>query len=99
MDPKLLGFLYDLLKELDYQGEVHIISGYRSPETNERLRKRSSSIAKHSLHMQGKALDFRLPGIDTRMLRDKALSMRRGGVGYYNKLDFIHIDTGRVRVW
>jgi len=99
MDPKLLGFLYDLLKELDYQGEVHIISGYRSPETNERLRKRSSGIAKHSLHMQGKALDFRLPGIDTRLLRDKALSMRRGGVGYYKKLDFIHIDTGRVRFW
>ena len=99
MDPKLLGFLYDLLKELDYQGEVHIISGYRSPETNERLRKRSSSIAKHSLHMQGKALDFRLPGIDPRMLRDKARAMKRGGVGYYNKLDFIHIDTGRVRVW
>ena len=86
MDPKLLGFLYDLLKELDYQGEVHIISGYRSPETNERLRKRSSSIAKHSLHMQGKALDFQLPGIDTRMLRDKALSMRRGGVGISAKL-------------
>ena len=99
MDPKLLDFLYGLLKELDYQGEVHIISGYRSPETNERLRKQSAGIAKHSLHMQGKALDFRLPGIDTRMLRDKALSMRRGGVGYYKKLDFIHIDTGRVRFW
>ena len=99
MDPKLLDFLYELLKELDYQGEIHIISGYRSPETNESLRNQSSGIAKHSLHMQGKALDFRLPGVDTKTLRDKAHAMKRGGVGYYNKLDFIHIDTGRVRVW
>ena len=99
IDPALLDYLYDLLTKVDYHGEVHIISGYRSPETNKNLRKKSSGVAAGSLHMQGKALDFRLPGIDTKVLRDTALTMKRGGVGYYKKLDFIQIDTGRVRFW
>ena len=99
IDPALLDYLYDLLTKIDYHGEVHIISGYRSPETNKNLRKKSSGVAAGSLHMQGKALDFRLPGIDTKFLRDTALTMKRGGVGYYKKLDFIQIDTGRVRFW
>jgi uncharacterized protein YcbK (DUF882 family) len=99
IDPALLDFLYDLLTKLGYRGQVHIISGYRSPETNKKLRKKSSGVAAGSLHMQGKALDFRLPGVDTKVLRDTALSMKRGGVGYYKKLDFIQIDTGRVRFW
>ena len=99
IDPALLDFLYDLLTKLEYHGQVHIISGYRSPETNKKLRKKSSGVAAGSLHMQGKALDFRLPGVDTKDLRDTALSMKRGGVGYYKKLDFIQIDTGRVRFW
>jgi uncharacterized protein YcbK (DUF882 family) len=98
-DVKLLDFLYDLLTEVDNHGEVHIICGYRSPKTNEALRKKSSGVAEGSLHMQGKALDFRLPGTDTRVLRDTALKMKRGGVGYYKKSDFIQIDTGRVRFW
>ena len=98
-DPALLDYLYDLLTMVDYHGEVHIISGYRSPETNQKLRKNSSGVAAGSLHMQGKALDFRLPGVDTKRLRDKALAMKRGGVGYYKKLDFIQIDTGRLRFW
>ena len=99
IDPTLLDYLYDLLLKVDFHGEVHIISGYRSPETNKKLRKKSSGVAAGSLHMQGKALDFRLPGVDTQFLRDTALDMKRGGVGYYKKLDFIQIDTGRVRCW
>ncbi len=99
MDPKLMDYLYDLLTEVGNHAEVHIISGYRSPKTNNKLRKKSNGVAKGSLHMQGKALDFRLPGTDTAVLRDKALAMKRGGVGYYRKSDFIQIDTGRVRHW
>jgi len=99
IDPALLDYLYDLLAKVAYHGDVHIISGYRSPETNNKLRKNSSGVAAGSLHMQGKALDFRLPGINTKVLRDTALGMKRGGVGYYKKLDFIQIDTGRVRLW
>ena len=99
MDPYLMDFLYDLLTEVDNHNEVHIISGYRSPATNKKLRQISRGVASKSLHMQGKALDFRLPGTDTAVLRDKARTMKRGGVGYYRKLDFIQIDTGRVRYW
>ena len=99
IDPELMDFLYDLLSEVDNHGEVHIISGYRSTETNKKLRGRSKGVAAGSLHMQGKALDFRLPGTDTAILRDKARAMKRGGVGYYRKSDFVQIDTGRVRIW
>jgi uncharacterized protein YcbK (DUF882 family) len=99
IDPKLMDFLYDLLTEVDNHGEVHIISGYRSPTTNNKLRQKSTGEASKSQHMQGKALDFRLPGTDTTVLRDKARAMKRGGVGYYRKLDFVQIDTGRVRQW
>jgi uncharacterized protein YcbK (DUF882 family) len=99
IDPALLDFLYDLLTELDYDGEVHIISGYRSPKTNQKLREKSSGVAKGSMHMHGKALDFRLPGVDTATIRKTALAMKQGGVGYYKKLDFVQIDTGRVRSW
>ena len=99
IDPKLMDFLYDLQTEVGNHGEVHIISGYRSPTTNKKLRQKSKGVAKGSLHMQGKALDFRLPGTDTVKLRDAARKMKRGGVGYYKKSDFIQIDTGRVRNW
>ena len=99
IDPRLMDFLYDLLTEVDNHGEVHIISGYRSPKTNKKLRGRSKGVAAGSLHMKGKALDFRLPGTDTAVLRDTARAMKRGGVGYYRKLDFVQIDTGRVRYW
>ena len=99
IDPELMDFLYDLLTAVDNHGEVHIISGYRSPKTNKKLRGRSKGVAAGSLHMQGKALDFRLPGTDTAVLRDKARAMKRGGVGYYRKSDFVQIDTGRVRIW
>ena len=99
MDPRLMDFLYDLLTEVDNHGEVHIISGYRSPKTNAELCKKSNGVARRSRHIQGQALDFRLPGTDTAVLRDTARKMKRGGVGYYKKSDFIQIDTGRVRNW
>jgi uncharacterized protein YcbK (DUF882 family) len=99
IDPKLMDYLYDLLTEVNNHGEVHIISGYRSPATNKMLRRKSKGVAAKSLHLQGKALDFRLPGTDTAVLRDKARAMRRGGVGYYRKSNFIQIDTGPVRSW
>jgi len=99
IDPRLMDFLYDLLTKVNNHGEVHIISGYRSPKTNAKLRQKSKGVAGGSLHMQGKALDFRLPGTDTAVLRDTARKMKRGGVGYYKKSDFIQIDTGRVRNW
>jgi uncharacterized protein YcbK (DUF882 family) len=99
IDPKLMDYLYDLLTEVDNHGEVHIISGYRSPATNKKLRQGSKGVASRSQHMQGKALDFRLPGTDTAVLRNKARAMQRGGVGYYRKLNFVQIDTGRVRHW
>ena len=99
MDPKLLDLLYRLQTSVDRKGEYHVISGYRSPKTNEMLAKRSSGVAKRSYHTQGKAIDVRLPGFDTHQLRSAALSLKAGGVGYYAKSDFVHLDVGRVRSW
>lgn len=79
--------------------EVHVISGYRSPATNEKLRRRSAGVARSSLHMRGMAIDLRIPGTSTSVLRDTALGLARGGVGYYGAADFVHLDTGRVRRW
>ena len=99
MDPKLLDLLYVLQQTTGISGAFHIISGYRSPQTNRKLRTKSGGVAKRSLHMQGKAIDIRLPGCELKQLRDAALSLKAGGVGYYAKSDFIHVDTGRVRRW
>ena len=99
MDPKLLDLLYLLQQSVAVKGAFHIISGYRSPATNKKLSAKSSAVAKKSLHMQGKAIDIRLPGCELKQLRDAALALQAGGVGYYPKSDFIHIDTGRVRRW
>ena len=99
-DPALFDILTDLAREVGRTGaEFQVISGYRSPETNEMLGATRSGIAKHSLHMQARAIDIRLPGTPTARLRDAAIGMRRGGVGYYKALDFIHVDTGAVRRW
>jgi uncharacterized protein YcbK (DUF882 family) len=80
-------------------GTFEVISGYRSPRTNALLHERSSGVAAHSMHLQGRALDLRMPGVPTMQLRDIALALRRGGVGYYATSDFVHVDTGRVRTW
>jgi uncharacterized protein YcbK (DUF882 family) len=99
IDPRLLDQVCLLQHTLGRQGSFHIISGYRSPETNARLRRQGTGVAKHSLHMQGRAIDLRLPGVELKHLRQVALAMRAGGVGYYPKSNFIHLDTGRRRFW
>ena len=76
-----------------------MISGYRSPLTNASLRNGSSGVAKKSMHMEGKAIDFRLDGVKLSTVRDAALSLKAGGVGYYPRSNFVHIDTGAVRSW
>jgi uncharacterized protein YcbK (DUF882 family) len=101
-DPRLFDLLYDLTASLhDPGGEIDVICGYRTPWSNEFLRTRSAQtgVAVHSLHMQAEAIDIRLPGIATSALRDAALSLQRGGVGYYRDSNFVHVDVGRVRRW
>jgi len=99
MDPNLIDLIYDLREALGSKGTYEIISAYRSPKTNEMLRSRSSGIAKNSQHLLGKAVDVRLTDIELTKFRDTAISMQRGGVGYYASSNFVHIDTGRVRRW
>jgi len=76
-----------------------VICGYRTPWSNEFLRTHTVGVAGHSLHMEAEAIDIRLPGLKTSAFRDAALALHRGGVGYYAKSDFIHVDVGRVRRW
>ena len=99
IDPGVLDILFAVRSRTGRDDPFHVISGYRSPRTNAYLRSRSSGVAKHSLHMEGRAIDIRLPGFPTRRLRDIGLAMRCGGVGYYPASDFVHLDTGRVRAW
>ena len=99
IDPRLLDQLHQLRGLVDALAPYQIISGYRSPLTNARLHANSSGVATRSLHMDGRAIDIRVRGVALPRLRDAALGMRAGGVGYYEASDFIHIDTGRVRRW
>ena len=99
MDHRLLDQLYALQDKVGGQGKFEIISGYRSPKTNAMLQGSSSGVAKKSLHMQGRAADIRLPGVELKHLRLAALDLKDGGVGYYPKSNFIHVDTGRPRFW
>ncbi|MES9971726.1 MAG: DUF882 domain-containing protein [Candidatus Thiodiazotropha sp.] len=99
MDRALLEMLYQLKRATGIDGEFEIISAYRSPKTNTMLRNKSGGVAKRSLHMQGRAIDIRLCGCDLKALRDSAVAMQAGGVGYYPKSNFIHVDTGRFRYW
>jgi uncharacterized protein YcbK (DUF882 family) len=99
-DPRLFDLLSDLTAAAGYPGsEIHIICGYRAPKSNEFLRSHTTGVAKNSLHMQAEAIDIRLPGVKTLRVRNIALAMGRGGVGYYPNSDFIHVDMGRVRRW
>jgi uncharacterized protein YcbK (DUF882 family) len=95
----LLNLLHSISMTLERPTPIHIISGYRSPETNAELRKKSKSVVKNSLHMKGKAADIRIPGTDTRWLRNVCMKLKSGGVGYYRKSDFVHVDIGHVRYW
>jgi uncharacterized protein YcbK (DUF882 family) len=97
--PDLLDLLHALSEQLESSGPFHVISGYRSPNTNARLAAHSGGVARRSLHMAGQAIDIRLPGRALPALRDAALALRRGGVGYYAASDFVHVDVGRVRRW
>jgi uncharacterized protein YcbK (DUF882 family) len=99
IDPRLLDLLHGLSLKTRPDAPFHVISGYRSPSTNKSLRKKSSGVAKKSMHMLGKAIDIRIPGYGTKKLHIKAKQMKAGGVGYYPKSDFVHVDTGRVRYW
>lgn len=99
MDHNLYDLLYTLQQQVEKPGTFQVISGYRSPTSNAKLRSGSKGVAKRSLHMRGKAIDIRLPGVELKHLRQAALNMRAGGVGYYPKSNFIHVDTGRPRFW
>ena len=98
IDPELFDILWDLRRTTG-GGTYEVISAYRCPATNEQLRDGSGGVAKNSLHMQGRAIDVRLTEVPTVDLRDAALKLKRGGVGYYEQSDFVHVDTGRVRRW
>lgn len=100
IDPRLLDVLHKLREHTAAgRGTYEIVSAFRSPRTNEMLRQRSSGVAKRSMHVEGRALDVRLTGVRTARLRDTALGLGAGGVGFYRRSDFVHVDTGRVRRW
>ena len=99
-DPRVFDLLNDLTTSLGRsRSEINVICGYRTPWSNEFLRRRSSAVAEHSLHMEAEAIDIRVPGVSTSTLRNAALALHRGGVGYYPVSAFVHVDVGRVRHW
>lgn len=99
IDPKLFDLLFALGKKVGSQETFQIISGYRSPETNRQLRQASTGVAKKSFHLAGQAADIRLPGCKLSQLRRAALNLGSGGVGYYPRSNFVHVDTGPRRSW
>jgi uncharacterized protein YcbK (DUF882 family) len=99
IDPKLLDYLVDVAGHLGRPPSFSVISGYRSPQTNEHLHEVSSGVAQHSLHMQGRAIDVRMTGVDCDVLAAGARELMRGGVGYYRVSSFVHMDTGACRTW
>jgi len=101
IDPNLLDLLFVISKKMEISARhpFHIVSGYRSPETNALLRGKSRRVAKNSYHVKGQALDFRVPRIQLSQLRKAALSLRAGGVGYYPRSQFLHLDVGDFRYW
>jgi uncharacterized protein YcbK (DUF882 family) len=99
IDPNLLNILYKLQETLQVYRPFNIISGYRSPLSNGELHNHSNGVAKNSLHMQGKAVDISIEGVNTFDIRNAAISLQQGGVGYYPSSDFVHVDTGLVRYW
>jgi uncharacterized protein YcbK (DUF882 family) len=99
IDPKTLDLMAAVSRKLDAKRPFEIISGYRSPQTNQYLRSISNGVAKNSYHIQGKAVDLRLPGVPLKYVRKAAINLRMGGVGYYPQSDFVHVDSGKIRHW
>lgn len=99
IDIRLLDTLNRLRQRLGFNGHYEVISGYRSPATNEMLRRKGRAVARRSMHMEGKAIDIRAPGLDLRHVHTKARNLEAGGVGYYTRSGFIHLDVGPVRTW
>ncbi|HEU0118107.1 MAG TPA: YcbK family protein [Alphaproteobacteria bacterium] len=99
MDIRLIDLVYDLQHKLRNDRPIEIISGYRSPKTNQMLANRSDGVAKNSFHTKGMAMDIRMNGTSLRQLENTALFMHRGGVGYYPDSEFVHVDVGPTRRW
>jgi uncharacterized protein YcbK (DUF882 family) len=99
MDPRLFDIIWEVYREVGSREPIHVISAYRSPQTNGMLRRASSGVADNSQHMLGKAMDIRLPDVDTARLRAAAMRLQYGGVGFYQSSAFVHVDTGSVRAW
>ena len=99
IDPRLFDLLHALRGRLDSVQPFHVVSGYRSPRTNAMLQRAAGGVASRSLHMQGMAIDIRVPGRRTADVNRAARSLKAGGVGHYPKSGFVHVDTGRVRFW
>jgi uncharacterized protein YcbK (DUF882 family) len=99
IDPKLMDYLVEVANTVGGAASFSVISGYRSPQTNARLREHSTGVAQHSLHMEGRAIDVRMAGVDCAKLAAHAEDLKRGGVGYYRASDFVHLDTGAFRTW
>lgn len=99
MDPRLVDVLYGVFRMTGGCGPVEVLCGYRSPRTNARMHARHRGVAGHSLHMQGKAVDIRMPDCGLNALHHAALALRAGGVGFYPRSDFVHVDTGPIRTW
>ena len=99
IDPRLIDVLWQINKKSDSKYPFQILSGYRSPKTNLTLARNIKGVASNSYHMSGQAADIRLPYFNTQGLREIAVGLRSGGVGYYPKSDFVHVDTGEFRTW
>lgn len=99
MDPRLLDLMAAVNAKVGSNAPIEVICGYRSPKTNAMLAARSGEVAKHSLHMDGKAVDIRVKGVELRHLHKAAVSLQQGGVGLYPVSNFVHLDVGRVRSW
>lgn len=99
IDPRLLDLLYSLNRRLATPEPFHLISGYRSPATNAMLAAHGEGVARHSLHIEGKAADIRVPGRRLWEVWQASMGLLAGGVGFYPRSDFVHVDVGRVRFW
>jgi uncharacterized protein YcbK (DUF882 family) len=99
IDPHLMDYLVGVAHSVGVDPAFSVISGYRSPQTNAHLREQSTGVAQHSLHMEGRAIDVRMHGVDCASLAARAEDLKRGGVGYYRASDFVHLDTGAFRTW